>query len=230
LHSVEKQTIINLLYIIPLLIGIIIYYYREKRKRKLDTRKINNDGTHFIDKIAQLGYFQFTATEKLESLKTELKTGYEQYGELATIEINNQPVCNRLFSADAEYLFEEGGIFDMVTNLKPAFEIRKLSLDINDHFEHYQKNIANQWIIVNHRKYYIYDELDGTYANWELATIKLVSLLNQELTLQKSDEQFYCISGGNDGRIILLTSEQFNFLSKSNIKVDWRPYRCNDHA
>ncbi|MNL51498.1 hypothetical protein D3C87_1746010 [compost metagenome] len=37
-------------------------------------------------------------------------------------------------------------------------------------------------------------------------------MLNNELKLQNCEEQFYPISSGNDGRMVLLTNEQFEFV------------------
>lgn len=223
----DKSTILNIIYITVLMTSLVIYYTREhlkqKRQGKPGTKKKNSDGASFIKGLDCLGYFQFTTPELLDELKNEMHDDYENHGELATLEKNNIPACNRLFSADAEELFEEGGIIEILTGLTFAFEVRRLKLDINDHFEEYKNNDGDQWVVVNGRKYIIYDTLEGSSPNWDTATNTLVYLLNKELSQQGSDERFYTISGGNDAKIILLTTALFDYISRSSIRDDFKP-------
>lgn len=222
----DKGTIINILSIIPLSIALLIYYIRQHLKQKktlTETVKVNSDGQFFIDELNKLGYYKYTATEHLAELKSETLNEYEQHGYLSTIERNDLPVDYRLFPADAEDIFEEGGFIKVLHLLKNAFHIRKLSLEINEHFEEYLNNIANQWVIVNNRKYVIYENLEGHNASWQIATDELVSLINKELRQQSSDEQMYVISGGNDAKIIFLNSIQFDFINTFNLQNEFKP-------
>jgi len=53
-------------------------------------------------------------------------------------------------------------------------------------------------------------------------------MLNDQLRLQKSNEQFYPISSGNDGRMVLLTPKQFEFVKANYPKDNEHPKEIND--
>jgi hypothetical protein len=184
---------------------------------------MKKSASSFIERLAQLGYFQFTPPEVADQVKVEMSKHYEQYGELTSVDIDNHPVCHRLFSADEEELFEEGGMIAMLTSLKSAFEVRGLQLEINKHFEEYKNKDANQWVVLNNRKYILYDNFDGSFKTWDYATAVFGTMVNDELRLQGSNEQFYTLSGGNDAKIILLTKAQYDFITSADIKEELKP-------
>lgn len=223
----DKGDLANLIYMAVLSIAIIIYYVRKDREKKraktAPKPNINHDGNDFIDHLNQIAYFEFVSSDRLAELKEEIKSTYEHHAVLSSVESDEQPVCHRLFGADEEFLFEEGGIIETLKLLKAAFEVRGLRFDIDDHFEEYLENTGNQWVVINQHKYIIYQDLDGSKAEWSDATEALVALLNEELKLQDSDEKFYQINGGNDCQIVLLTLSQFEFLKASKIDTDWKP-------
>ena len=224
----NRELIVNLAYMVPLALGIFIYYLRKHRKDKAlltvdHHSKVNSDGEEFLNKLDLLQYFEFTPSDKLDILKSEVKKCYENYGEIGTLESDGQYVCHRLYGADEESLFEEGGILDQLNVLKHSFEKRNLRFHINDHYEYYEENIGNQWVVINNRKYVIYEELEGSKSDWSYATDKLIDLLNKELHLQGSNEKFYRINGGNDAKLIFIRPELYEFLSKSALNEQWKP-------
>lgn len=219
---------IEYVYMGVLALAIFIYYYRQylkgKKPQALDEpKKVNSDGNEFIEALVDLDYFRWVDVDRVEDLSSEMKQVYESFGELATIEQEAQPVCYRLYPADEEDLFEEGGIKALLELLMPAFEKRGLQLIVEEVVEEYEDNIANQWVVVNGRKYVIYDNLDGRSANWSMATSKVLNLLNEELKLQNATERVYSIRGGNDHQFLFLNSDQFNFLSHSKLRQEDRP-------
>ncbi|MEL6557005.1 MAG: hypothetical protein AAFQ94_02405 [Bacteroidota bacterium] len=226
----DNESLINLIYIIPLLIAIIYFYIRQSRKKTTLEKServtiVQRDGDHFVESLTVMGYFRFASPDQLEALIEEVRICYQTHGVLGTLEENWMPLCHRLFSADAEFVFEEGGIIQTLKVLKPAFEIRGLKLEINDHFEDYSENIANQWVVINERKYVIYDALKASDAEWKIAIERLLDLLNSEFELQGSDERVYQISEGNDSQLVILTSPMFDFLISSDIESEWKPAR-----
>ena len=229
----DKEILANLIYIVLLLAGIVYYYFSQNRKKKVtekpdDAHIVQRNGDDFIESLSKLGYFRYASPDKLKSLEEEVKICYQTHGVLGTLEEEWEPLCNRLFTADDEFIFEEGGIIETLKNLKPAFETRGLKLNIDENFEEYQQNVANQWIVINGRKYVIYDNIDGSQANWGIATERLVRLLNNELEQQGSEERVYQISGGNDSQIVFLTPQMFDFINSSDIDSDWKPFKYKE--
>ena len=51
--------------------------------------------------------------------------------------------------------------------------------------------------------------------DWGIAYAKFIEMLNAELESQKSEERFYPISAQNDGRLVLLTKKQFEFVNEN---------------
>ncbi|MCV9387862.1 hypothetical protein [Reichenbachiella ulvae] len=219
---------IEIIYMSVLAVAIFIYYYRQHQKEKSPKKteskaRINEDGEHFLEALADHDYFRWTKEKTLDLLCDEIKRNYEQYGEISTIETNDRPACFRLYPADEEDLFEEGGFQYILPIIGGAFKKRKLKWEIRDFHENYQNNIANQWLVLNERKYIIYDQLDGKSAQWNLASEKLLMILNRELALQNSEERVYSIRGGNDHQIIFLNRAQFDFLRASNLREEDKP-------
>lgn len=223
----DKGTLLNIILLVLVLTGVLMYYYREHQKEKF-TKKVNaqrkkRSASSFIERLEQLGYFQFTPPEVVDSVKVEMGKHYERYGELTSVDMDNHPVCHRLFSADEEELFEEGGMIAILKYLKFAFEVRGLQLEINKHFEQYKNKDANQWVILNNRKYILYNNVDSSFKTWEYATTVLGTMLNDELRVQGSNEQFYTVSGGNDAKLILLTKAQYDFIINADMKEELKP-------
>lgn len=214
----NKGDIANIVYMTILAAGIVIYYIRaQKRKNQPDNqatspKKRNNSGIEFIEKLEALEYFKWTNQENLVELKAEMISNYDHSWKLSTLEKNELPVCHRLFHADAETLFEEGGFIEFLNRVQSAFTKRGLNLELEEHFEEYKNNVANQWIEVNGTKYTIYDNLDGENAEWEIATKAMLNLLNSELKNQNSDELVYPVHEGNDAQIVFLTPIQADLI------------------
>lgn len=47
---------------------------------------------------------------------------------------------------------------------------------------------------------------------WGVAAKNFALMLNDQLSLQGSNERVYLISGGNDGSLVFLTSEQYSYI------------------
>lgn len=85
-------------------------------------------------------------------------------------------------------------------------------MEISAQWQEY--DIDNQWvnheITINGRRYIIFDKFKG--YGWGEAAQRFADMINNQLELQGSDERFYLINGGNDGRAVFLTEKQFMLL------------------
>jgi hypothetical protein len=99
---------------------------------------------------------------------------------------------------------------------------------VTDHYEVWDN--SNKWlnhtITINDTKYVIFKNFKG--MGWGEAVQRLVEILNSELTKQNKEDKVYPVSGGNDGRIIFLSEEQFNYIDSVYKNPNWKPLRLKD--
>jgi hypothetical protein len=129
---------------------------------------------------------------------------------------------------DNETLFEEGGFTDILKDMQPTFDKIGLKLNLTDHYEVW--DTVNSWldhtITINGTKYTIFKHF--TEMGWGEAVQRLVEILNDQLAKQNKDDRVYPVSGGNDGRIIFLSAEQFKYIDSIYRNNNWKPLRLHD--
>lgn len=67
---------------------------------------------------------------------------------------------------------------------------------------------------MNSREYIAFDN-NFSKQDWNIAYVMFIEMLNEELEIQNSEERFYPISSQNDGRMVLLTKKQFEFIKEN---------------
>lgn len=82
-------------------------------------------------------------------------------------------------------------------------------------------------IKLNGKEYVAFDDNFGKY-DWTIAYLNFIEMLNDQLKIQKSNQQFYPISSGNDGRIVLLTKDQFDFVKQNYPQDTNQPTEIKD--
>lgn len=71
--------------------------------------------------------------------------------------------------------------------------------------------------MINNNKVYLFDDKDITdFSLWDIASRRFFKVINQELRMAQSNEQFYLMYQGNDLGVILLTEKQFKILKEIN--------------
>lgn len=138
------------------------------------------------------------------------------------------PKDYRYYFCDNETLFEEGGFTEILNDLKPTFDKIGLTIKITAHYEVWDK--TNKWlnhtISINGTKYIVFKNFPE--RGWGEAVQRLVEILNTELTKQNKEDRVYPVSGGNDGRIIFLSDEQFNYIDSVYKNPNWKPLKVKD--
>ena len=130
---------------------------------------------------------------------------------------------------DGEELYEEGGLIYYLDEVKPTFEKLGLTLKYaNEKVEISDTNLKHT-IELNGREYIAYT---GEYNDliWGYAAYNFALMLNEELKIQNSLERVYLISGGNDGRMVFLTEELYDFITSVYPKDEERPMEIGDWA
>lgn len=202
---------------------------QEKPKTKIFDKK---EAEKFVKQLDEIGYFKYSDSSDIESLKANFIKEFDQNGELISIWDDNTslPKDYRYYFCDGETVYEQGGIINLLNDLKPVFEKMEFNCDISNHFEEWDKK--NKWlnhkITINGTEYIIFKNF--TDYGWGEASFRIAQIMNIELKKQNIDEQIYLVNGGNDGRLALLTNAQFQLIYKIYKDENWKPLEINEWA
>ncbi len=184
-------------------------------------------GQRFVDSLNELGYFKYTDTNNLDTLKKEIEDVFDRAKVLSTAYIEKppfQPFCYRLYSCDGETLFEVGGVEEYLKDIKPTFD--KLNIPLQWRDDYFSEDATEHSIVINDKKYFPFKGNPNDLKTWGLATKNFVEIINDQLSIHKSNERVYPILFNNDGHIIFLTDKQYQFVSKYLNKIE-RPMEVN---
>jgi heme/copper-type cytochrome/quinol oxidase subunit 2 len=230
--TIMKTAIIIIVGIILLTFLIVSFTKNKKKTDKPFT--INNQpvtasitGQTFVDTLTSLGYFKYTDTKNLGTLKKEIERVFDKVKVLTTISEEKKPFqcyCYRLYSCDGETLFELGGVEDYLRDIKPTFDKLKIPLQWKD--DHFSDDATKHSIIINDKKYFPFKGDPNDLRAWGIATKNFVEIINDQLIIHNSDERVYPILFNNDGHIIFLTEKQYHFVSQYLDKTE-RPMEIN---
>jgi len=164
--------------------------------------------------LEELNYFAYADLADLNQIKDELGKGLAEQHYFPYIESGNpryEGIDPRQYILDNETLFEEGGILDALNEMAPLFSIMNIRMEISDHLEVYDPLTGLEHrITLNGKSYTIFDRWEG--YGWGEAAQRFADIVNDQLSLQNCNERIYLIQGGNDGRAVFLTSEQYAFV------------------
>ena len=173
-------------------------------------------GKQIVQELEKLNFFNLTIKSEIGAEKEELEKTFNELnffeGKLRgeTLEFLN----NRFYFIDCEELFEIGGLTNYLKIVKPTFEKLNLSLKYSNEKSNQTEKYWKHTIELNGKEYVAFDNEFGD-LDWGIAYVKFIEMLNAELAMQKSEERFYPISAKNDGRIVLLTKKQFEFIKEN---------------
>ena len=184
----------------------------------------------FVKHLEELGYFKYADKKDVDSLKNNMIKEYDPTNELVSLweENSSTPKNYRYYFCDNETLFEEGGLIDMLKDIQPTFDKIGLTFKVTDHYEVW--NNTNKWlnhtITINEKKYTVFKNFSE--MGWSEAAQRLAEILNEELVKQHKEERVFLVNGGNDGRIIFLTEEQFLYINSIYKNKQWKPLRVKE--
>jgi len=227
-----KTAVVIIAGLILLTLLIVSFFKRKKKNETASTISkpsvtASISGQSFVDTLTELGYFKYTDTKNLDTLKKEIASVFESAKVLTTAYIVKppfQPFCYRLYSCDGETLFELGGVEDYLKDIKPTFDKLHIPLEWKD--EHFSEDATEHSIVINDKKYFPFKGDPNDLRAWGIATKNFVEILNDQLTIHDSDERVYPILFNNDGHIIFLNDKQYDFVSQYLDKTE-RPMEIN---
>ncbi|MEO7311718.1 MAG: hypothetical protein ABIX01_15045 [Chitinophagaceae bacterium] len=220
---------------VGLIILTLLIISFSKNKKKTDTAPTTSKqpvissitGQSFVDTLTELGYFKYTDTQNLDTLKKEITSVFDQHKVLTTVSYMKPPFqsfCYRLYSCDGETLFELGGVEDYLKDIKPTFD--KLNIPFHWKDDHFSEDATEHTVVINDKKYYPFKGDPNDLRAWGIATKNFVEIINDQLAIYNSDERVYPILFNNDGHIIFLTDKQYQFGSQYLDKTE-RPMEIN---
>lgn len=175
-----------------------------------------------VDRLIEMGYFKFLPSVEQGLAKQELVAAVG-HGYLGT-QWDQRCVSrdNRSYPADSEDL-AEGRTGEIILLMQAVLSYEGVLLhSVEDDFQDEKYDV-----VIERRRYPIHDTNTlATWGSWTIAAKRLLEIVSGLLRAAGSDEQLYGIYGGNDGRVILLTAEMYDFVKSSGIITDLRemPY------
>jgi hypothetical protein len=174
------------------------------------------DGKQIVEELNRLNFFNLTNNSELNEEKNKLE---KSYNEINFFEGNLRGetldfVNNRFYFIDSEELFEIGGLINYLKIVQPTFEKMGLKLNYSNE-KSFQTNKYWKHTIELNGKEYVAFENDFGESDWGIAYVKFIEMLNSELKNQNCVDRFYPVSCQNDGKIVLLTQKQFEFVKEN---------------
>jgi len=215
-----------------LLFGIIIgLILLGAFKKKSQGNSIQNvSATEFVAELEKLGYYKYADKKNIDSLKNDLIENYDPTNELVSIwdDDTGVPLDYRYYWYDGEAVYEEGGFTELLEQVKPTFDKIGLTINVTDHFEEWDDK--NKWlnhrITINGTEYVIFKNFKG--YGWGEAVMRFAQIINQEVEKQGINERIYLASGGNDGRLIFLTKELYDYIYNVYTNKQWKPLEVTE--
>lgn len=218
-----------------IVIAVGLWYKKAQANTKIEkTETVYNkqDAEAFVKRIDELGYFKYADSTDIDSLKNDMIINYDPDNALTTIWDDNTgtPKDFRYYSCDGEDVYEQGGIIDLLKNLKPTFDKLNFKCEITNHFEVWDEK--NKWlnhrITINGTEYIIFKNFPE--SGWGEASKRIGEILNAEFVKQGIDEKIYLISGGNDGSLIFLNDSLYKYIYTVYKNPLWKPLELEEWA
>lgn len=185
-------------------------------KPTINIKKKKSNGTEIVNKLEKLNFFNLTEKSDLNDEKEELARAYNEnnFFEGALRGETLEFLDNRFYFIDSEELFKVGGLINYLKTVKPVFEKLDLKLNYSNEKSFQNEKHWRHTIELNSREYIAFDN-NFSKQDWNIAYVMFIEMLNEELEIQNSEERFYPISSQNDGRMVLLTKKQFEFIKEN---------------
>ena len=200
----------------------------KKKSKGNSNQKVS--ATEFVAELEKLGYYKYADKKNINSLKNDLIENYDPTNELVSIwdDDTGVPLDYRYYWCDGETVYEEGGFTELLEQVKPTFDKIGLKINVTDHFEEW--NSKNKWlnhrITINGNEYVIFKNFKD--YGWGEAVMRFAQIINQEAENQGIKEKIYLASGGNDGRLIFLTKELYDYIYSVYTNEQWKPLEIKE--
>jgi hypothetical protein len=177
---------------------------------------------HAVDRLIELGYLKYVAPAEKPSIREELIDALRRGYLDSAWDKNCVSRDRRSYFADSEDL-AEGCLGKCLLAMEGVLQREGVQLlAVEDGVQDWSYDV-----IVNGHRHCIYDDEIMEHGNtWGVSTKRFLEIVNGLLEEAGSKERLYAIYGGNEGRVILLTEEMYQFLHSPDLNIDakWMPY------
>jgi hypothetical protein len=176
-----------------------------------------------VDRLIEMGWLKYVPESKRKQLRSQLVVAATRGCLDSNRDQDGVSVDRRSYPADNVGL-AKGGIGRCVLLMKPVLEQEGVKLDEvedNWHEEKYR-------VLINREPYLIYD---GKEADSERTSLgRLLEIISDLLEEAHSNERLFAVSGGKNGRVILLSEEMLDYVDSLGdvLDQDWMPYTVED--
>jgi len=182
----------------------------------------NHDSNSIINSLKNLGYFKYVSSTELSHVLTQARNNLEKGLEISLSDnpdIDPMYLDYRMYNADAEDL-AEGGIGELLEKMRPLHKNIGANSSIRD-----DKTSEKYDVVINDKRYSIFTaETIGSFDSWEIAFVRFLNITNELLKNANSQERLYGMYGGNDGIVIFLTEDLYQFITENNLfKISYLP-------
>jgi len=189
-----------------------------------------------VEKLKELNYFEYVPQNRLDFVLNDFIKNIDLNYELPGVwdeDENNQnmkDLCHRVHWYDTDFIFRQTGLSSIIENLLPSFEKYEFIFEVKEIYEHWdeENNWANQRITINQTNYTIlknYDEL-----GWGETAQRFAQIVNLELEKQGKNLRAYIAMGWNDGQIVFLTDQLFEYITNTYENIYRRPTKIEEWA
>lgn len=183
---------------------------QEQTPKKIDPKP---SPEHVACRLVEMGYLKFVSESEVEIARQELIDSL-RHGYLGT-DWDEQCVCRdrRSYPADSEEL-AEGQIGETILLMRGVLyqegvKVRSVKDDFRD--DGYD-------VVIDGRAYPIFEAVATLeYGGWGVATKRFLQIVNGLLRAARSSERLYGMYGGNDVRVVLLTTKMHSLLRASRL-------------
>lgn len=176
------------------------------------------------DHLIKLGYLKFIPEAEHALAKSEMLTSLGKNYLATAWDDDFVSRDRRSYPADGEEA-AEGGLGTIIRLMEPV--LRQEGVELTQ----VEDNFADDayYVVVDGDRQLVYTTEKAELSNaWGIATKRLLEIVNGLLEKAGSAERLYAIYGGNEGRVILLTPEMYDFLKESDLEAEWLPITASE--
>ena len=169
-----------------------------------------------IQNLKDKGYFKYVPSTELPHV---LEQAAKNLKEKSLIGFSDNPMKDpqyldyRMYDADAENL-AEGDIGELLRKTKTVLE--NAGVEFSSVIDEITSNKYD--LLIDNKRYSIFTgETINSPDSWEIAFLRLLEIINELLKNANSEERLYGMYGGNDGIIVFLTEDLYQFITKNNL-------------
>jgi len=198
----------------------------EKTKSKI-VKKLS--GKEIVAELDKLQFFNLTDESELGTVKKEFAESKDKWDFFSgTMRGETTDYTdNRFFAVDCETLFETDGLTEYINKVKFSFDKLGLKLNYTNEKSEQTENYWKHTIELNGTEYTAFEGAFTDY-DWGITYANFITMLNEELKVQKSDNRFYPIKCDNGGEMVLLTFKQFDFTKKHFTNDNEHPKKLSE--